>query len=105
MERVVLSWTEESIMNKAVFSTKNLIEDLSKTTKYLLDSSDDIKFFFENEAFDSEGNFKYPLMNSMNKIGHGIHDAGNKVFEKFCYSEEVKKVCREIFEYKAPVIV
>lgn len=81
MEKEVLWWTEEAITNKAVFSTKNLIEDLSKTTQYLLDSSDQTKFFFENEAFDSEGNFKYPLMNCMNKIGHGIHDSGNKVFE------------------------
>ena len=44
-------------------------------------------------------------MDCMNKIGHGIHDSGNKVFERFCFSDEVRKVCREIFEYKSPVLV
>jgi hypothetical protein len=45
----------ETAKEFAYFSTKNIIEDLNKSTKCLIDSSGSLKYFFENDAFDENG--------------------------------------------------
>lgn len=43
----------------------------AKTDQYFLDSASTIGFFFEEKAFDAEGNLVKPKALAINKIGHG----------------------------------
>jgi phytanoyl-CoA hydroxylase len=62
------SFNPESI---SIFSTKN---QTKKTDQYFLDSANNVSFFFEEGAFDDDGNLLRPKNLSINKIGHAIHD-------------------------------
>ena len=44
------------------------------TDEYFLTSGDKIRFFFEEHAFNSDGTLKQPKEQSINKIGHALHD-------------------------------
>jgi phytanoyl-CoA hydroxylase len=54
----------------SIFSTR----DQAKTTDdYFLESGDDVRFFFEEEAFGPDGSLKHEKAISINKIGHALH--------------------------------
>ncbi|HSA80178.1 MAG TPA: phytanoyl-CoA dioxygenase family protein, partial [Geminicoccaceae bacterium] len=50
--------------------------------RYFLGSGDRIRFFFEEEAFDDQGQLRQSKERSINKVGHALHDL-DPVFERF----------------------
>lgn len=56
---------------KSIFSTRN---QTKKTDQYFLDSANDIGYFFEEGAFDQDGNLTKPKELALNKLGHAMHD-------------------------------
>src|SRR5512138_899455 len=55
----------------SIFSTH---EQNRTTDDYFLNSGDKIRFFFEENAFNTDGTLKYEKEKSINKIGHALHD-------------------------------
>ena len=55
----------------SVFSTQ---EQTRTSDEYFLASGDGIACFFEEEAFDADGNLVHAQERSINKIGHALHD-------------------------------
>jgi phytanoyl-CoA hydroxylase len=49
---------------------------------YFLESGDQIRFFFEEDAFAPDGSLGQPVERSINKIGHALHDL-DPVFSRF----------------------
>jgi phytanoyl-CoA hydroxylase len=75
-EELVEAFEPETV---SVFSTK----DQARTTDdYFLSSGGEVRFFFEEEAFDDEGHLRQPKELSINKIGHAEHDL-DPVFSEF----------------------
>jgi len=76
----------------SIFSTH---EQNRLTDDYFLTSGDKIRFFFEENAFNSDGTLKYKKEQSINKIGHALHDL-DPVFQKFSRSEKLKQLAAAI---------
>ena len=55
----------------SIFSTH---EQTRKSDHYFLESGDKIRFFFEEEAFLPDGSLRQSKEQSINKIGHALHD-------------------------------
>jgi phytanoyl-CoA hydroxylase len=63
----------------SIFSTR----DQARTSDdYFLGSGDQIRCFFEEEAFAPDGSLRRPIEQSINKIGHAMHDL-DPVFSRF----------------------
>jgi phytanoyl-CoA hydroxylase len=55
----------------SIFSTR----DQTRTSDdYFLGSGDQIRYFFEEDAFAADGSLRHPIACAINKIGHALHD-------------------------------
>jgi phytanoyl-CoA hydroxylase len=72
----------------SIFSTH---EQNRLTDDYFLTSGDKIRFFFEENAFKADGSLKYAKENSINKIGHALHDL-DPLFDRFSRNANVREL-------------
>ena len=87
-------------INRSIFNTKN---QEHADDKYFLESGDQIRFFFENKAFDSKGNLTNSIELLINKIGHALHDL-DPVFNKFSHRKDLHEIAKAI-EIKSPKLL
>lgn len=64
---------------RSVFSTTS---EAQLDDDYFVESGDKIRFFLEEDAFDSAGTLRQPKHDSLNKMGHAMHDL-DPVFDAF----------------------
>jgi len=76
----------------SIFQTR---EQAASSDDYFMKSGDNISFFFEKDAFDSNGTLKQPVELSFNKIGHALHDL-DPVFDKFSRSQALQELATEL---------
>lgn len=71
--------------------------------KYFLDSSDQISYFFDTDAFREDGSLRFLADAAVNKIGHGLH-MKNATFHQITFDDRVKNVARSL-SYKDPRVL
>lgn len=95
---LVEDFDPESI--RSVFSA---MEQTQLGDQYFEQSGDKIRFFFEKDAFDEDGNLRQSKDASLNKMGHAMHDL-DPVFDGFSRTPELSAVV-ESLGYKDPAIL
>lgn len=96
--RIVAGVKEEELKTK--FDTGH---QATKSESYFIDSGDKIRFFLEKGAFNEKEELVNPLKESINKIGHGMHDLNDK-FKRFSYSNEMKYIAKAV-GYQNPIVM
>src|ERR1043166_6646589 len=76
----------------SVFSTH---EQTRTSDDYFLGSGDKIRFFFEEDAFNPDSTLKQNKEQSINKIGHALHDL-DPVFDKFSRTTDIEPLIRDL---------
>ncbi|WPK24460.1 hypothetical protein PUMCH_001734 [Australozyma saopauloensis] len=71
--------------------------------KYFLDSSDQISYFFDTDAFGTDGKLRFLPEIAVNKIGHGLH-MKNQLYHQITFSDRVKDIVRDL-GYKDPRVL
>ena len=76
----------------SIFSTR---EQTRTSDEYFLESGDKIRFFFEENAFHPDGTLRQSREQSINKIGHALHDL-DPVFDGFSRTPEIKQLVSDL---------
>ena len=76
----------------SIFST---LEQTRTSDDYFLESGDKIRFFFEENAFNSDGSLRQSKEQSINKIGHALHDL-DPVFDEFSRRASIKELVTDL---------
>lgn len=85
---------------RSIFSTH---EQTRTSDDYFLESGDQIRFFFEEEAFDEHGRLRQSKEHSINKIGHALHEL-DAVFSRFSRTTELAALTGDL-GYKEPLLI
>jgi phytanoyl-CoA hydroxylase len=85
---------------KSIFTTH---EQTRHSDEYFLTSGDKARFFFEEEAFDADGELRQAKALSINKLGHAMHDL-DPVFERFSHTAALAELCADL-GYEDPTIL
>ena len=85
---------------KHVFSA---MEQTQLGDKYFEESGDKIRFFFESDAFDEKGELRHSKEDSLNKMGHAMHDL-DPVFDAFSRTEMLAAAVDSL-GYQDPVLL
>lgn len=59
--------------------------------RYFLESGDKIRFFLEADAFGDDGRLRQSKRDSLNKIGHAMHDL-DPVFDRFSHTPALARL-------------
>jgi phytanoyl-CoA hydroxylase len=78
--------------SRSIFTTS---EQERHVDDWFLDSADQVRCFFEEEAFDAEGALRQAKALSINKIGHAMHDR-DPVFERFSHGPALAELARDL---------
>jgi phytanoyl-CoA hydroxylase len=76
----------------SIFSTheqSRLVDD------YFLESSDKVRFFFEENAFLADSSLRQSKEKSINKIGHALHDL-DPVFHEFSRTLKIRQLVADL---------
>jgi phytanoyl-CoA hydroxylase len=76
----------------SIFSTH---EQTRTSDDYFLDSGDKIRFFFEENAFNCDRTLRQSKEQSINKIGHALHDL-DPVFSEFSRTNEIRQLVSDL---------
>lgn len=85
---------------RSAFSTKT---DEHQADDYFIGSGDKIRFFLESGAFGPDGKLVQPKADSLNKVGHAMHDI-DPVFDRFSRTPEMAGVAKSI-GFREPAII
>src|SRR5262249_46050860 len=97
-EDLVLNFDPAGVVS--IFSTH---EQTRTSDEYFLGSGDKIRFFFEADAFGPNGALRQSKEESINKIGHALHDL-DPVFNQFSRAPEIRQLVSEL-GIKQPVLL
>ena len=84
----------------SIFSTR---EQTRTSDDYFLGSGDQVRFFFEEEAFDERGRLRQSVERSINKIGHALHEL-DPVFRRFSHTPELSALVKDL-GYRRPRLI
>ena len=84
----------------SIFSTH---EQNRLANDYFLESAGKIHFFFEEDAFLSDGTLKQSKEQSINKIGHALHDL-DPVFDEFSRARNIQQLSFDL-GIKTPLLL
>jgi phytanoyl-CoA hydroxylase len=96
--KLVGEFDPESV--RSVFSA---MEQTQLGDTYFEQSGDKIRFFFEQDAFDADGNLRQSKEDSLNKMGHAMHDL-DSVFDAFSRTPDIAAIVDSL-GYDDPVIL
>ena len=85
---------------KSIFTTN---EQTRHSDEYFLTSGDKIRFFFEEEAFDADGELRQAKALSINKLGHAMHDL-DPVFDALQPHPALAELCADL-GYEDPALL
>jgi phytanoyl-CoA hydroxylase len=90
MDELVAGFDPEGV--RTVFATD---DQRHAQDAWFLDSGDQVRFFFEPDAFDAEGRLRQAKGLSINKVGHALHDL-DPVFAAFSHDPRLADVAQAI---------
>jgi phytanoyl-CoA hydroxylase len=82
----------DASQHRSIFTTQ---EQARQVDDYFMASASNVSCFFEEEAFDAAGQLRRPKAQSINKIGHALHDL-DPVFARFSRGPQLAQVARDL---------